>query len=63
MRPPSSANPHWRPYILSCPFCLVDFKIIRKLEEMSQDRIQGFQYGLADRVDFVKITLNKYDLS
>ena len=37
MRPPSSANPHWRPCILSCPFCLVDFKIIGKLEEMSQD--------------------------
>jgi len=45
-------DPHWRPQHLQCPYCLVDFTIYSKMEELEEDTIYfTAKSNLTDRLE------------
>ena len=41
---------HWRPQHLSCPFCLLQFSVYARVEDMAEDTTYFFlKAGLKDR--------------
>ena len=48
----AGANFHWRPQYLCCPFCLLNFTVYSRIEDLDQDAFYFFNNsGLSDRVD------------
>ena len=51
-------NAHWKPQISSCPFCAIDFKIIGKLEDMTQDTFYILSIANLHRLINASLLLN-----
>ena len=46
-------DPHWRPQYLGCPFCLLDFSVYARMEELDQDSLYFFsKSNLTSRVNY-----------
>ena len=50
---PETANGHWRPQHMSCPFCLLGFNVYARMEELDQDSLYFFsKANLTTRVNY-----------
>ena len=55
---------HWRPQAYACPFCLLDFSVYSRLEELDQDALYFFTHAnLTNRVNYKKKLNSVNDLS
>ena len=53
---------HWRPQHLSCPFCLLQFSVYARVEDMAEDTTYFFlKAGLKDRFNKSKINTSDYN--
>ena len=50
---PGRVDQHWRPQHLSCPFCLLNFTVYGKVEELDQDSLYLFTVSnLTSRINY-----------
>ena len=52
---PQSVDQHWRPQHRDCPFCLLNFTIYSKMEELDQDSLFFMKHSnLSSKLDYKK---------